>query len=427
MSKYVIIGNSAAAVGTAEGIRSADRDGEITMISDESHHTYSRPLISYYLLGKTDEKKMLYRGKDFYKKNGIIPMLGRRAVKIDPGEKTVLLDDGTRVPYEKLMTATGSKPFVPPMEGLEGVKNRFTFMTLDSAKEIQKKLKKDSRVLIVGAGLIGLKAAEAVEQTASELTVVDLADQILPSILDPEAAKIMQTHIEEKGTRILLGTSVKKFTNGSALLTNGETVDFDLLIIAVGVRPNTELIRDAGGAVEKGILTDDTQRTSLPDIYAAGDCTESFDISSGTRRILALLPNAYMQGEVAGKNMAGQEAHYKTAFPMNAIGFYGLHIITAGSYAGDSFEVCVQGENYKKLVFRENKLTGFILMGDEIRRAGIYTSLIREQIPLESVDLELLKSKPQMMLFGKSRRKEKLANQPENERSSVYDSQRTGA
>ena len=407
MSKYVIIGNSAAAIGTIEGIRSVDTEGTITLISDEKHHTYSRPLISYYLLGAVEEKKMLYRNKDFYKKNGVETKLGVRAAKI--GKNSVTLESGEEVPFEKLMVATGSKPFVPPMEGYDSVKNSFTFMTLDSVKEIKKKLHKTSRVLIIGAGLIGLKAAEAVEGTVAKLTVIDLADRILPSILDADAGKIMQKHIEEKGTKIILGTSVKKFEGNTAELTNGEKLDFDILITAVGVRPNTELVKDAGGEVNRGIKTDDTQLTSLANVYAAGDCTESYDVTTGTEKILALLPNAYMQGEVAGKNMAGTEAHYANAIPMNAIGFYGLHIITAGSYEGTAY--CTQnGENYKKLFFRDNKLVGFILMGSEIKRAGIYTTMIKQQTDLAGVDMELLKEKPQLLMFGKDVRRQKLAN-----------------
>lgn len=407
MSKYVIIGNSAAAIGTIEGIRSVDTEGTITLISDEKHHTYSRPLISYYLLGAVEEKKMLYRNKDFYKKNGVETKLGVRAAKI--GKNSVTLESGEEVPFEKLMVATGSKPFVPPMEGYDSVKNSFTFMTLDSVKEIKKKLHKTSRVLIIGAGLIGLKAAEAVEGTVAKLTVIDLADRILPSILDADAGKIMQKHIEEKGTKIILGTSVKKFEGNTAELTNGEKLDFDILITAVGVRPNTELVKEAGGEVNRGIKTDDTQLTSLANVYAAGDCTESYDVTTGTEKILALLPNAYMQGEVAGKNMAGTEAHYANAIPMNAIGFYGLHIITAGSYEGTAY--CTQnGENYKKLFFRDNKLVGFILMGSEIKRAGIYTTMIKQQTDLAGVDMELLKEKPQLLMFGKDVRRQKLAN-----------------
>ena len=402
---YVIIGNSAAAVGTVAGIREFDSTGSITVISDEKYHTYSRPLISYWLEGKVSDKKIMYRPADFYEKNGVTPVLGKKVTKIDAANRTVVLDDGLQIQYDKLMVATGSKPFVPPMNGLDKV-HYHTFMSYDSAKAIRAEARDGMKVLIIGAGLIGLKAAEALSAYNAQTTVVDMADRILPSILDVSAGMKMQKHIESKGVRFILGTSAEEFSEHSAKLKNGVTVDFDMLIIAVGVRPNTELISDAGGKVERGIITDMTQKTSLDDVYAAGDCTVSYDASSDTQKILALLPNAYMQGEVAGRNMAGREFRYVNAIPMNAIGFFGLHIITAGSYGGE--EYVEESENtYKKLVFRDNRLVGYILMGD-VRRAGIYTSMIKERIDLGDVNIEMLKEKPQMMMFGKARRLDKL-------------------
>ena len=402
---YVIIGNSAAAVGTISGIREIDSTGKITVISDEKYHTYSRPLISYWLQGKVSDKNISYRPADYYEKNGVETILGKKVMKIDAEKKCVVLEDGLSVPYDKLMTATGSKPFVPPMNGLEKT-NYHTFMSYDSVKAIRSELREGMKVLIIGAGLIGLKAAEALSAYNTQTTVVDMAGRILPSILDERAAAKMQKHIESKGVRFILGTSADELFEHKAKLKNGEEVEFDMLIVAVGVRPNTELIADAGGKVERGIITDLTQKTSLDDIYAAGDCTVSHDASSDTEKILALLPNAYMQGEVAGRNMAGRENYYVNAIPMNAIGFFGLHIISAGSYDGE--EYITETENtYKKLVFRENRLVGYILMG-EVARAGIYTSMIKERINLGDVDLEMLKDKPQMMMFGKARREEKL-------------------
>ncbi len=402
---YVIIGNSAAAVGTISGIREIDSTGKITVISDEKYHTYSRPLISYWLEGKVSDKNIYYRPADYYEKNGVETILGKRVMKIDAEKKNVMLEDGLSVPYDKLMAATGSKPFVPPMNGLEKT-NYHTFMSYDSVKAIRSELREGMKVLIIGAGLIGLKAAEALSAYNTETTVVDMAGRILPSILDERAAAKMQKHIESKGVRFILGTSADELFEHKAKLKNGEEVEFDMLIVAVGVRPNTELIADAGGKVERGIITDLTQKTTLDDIYAAGDCTVSRDASSDTEKILALLPNAYMQGEVAGRNMAGRENYYVNAIPMNAIGFFGLHIISAGSYDGE--EYITETENtYKKLVFRDNRLVGYILMG-EVARAGIYTSMIKERIDLGDVDLEMLKDKPQMMMFGKARREEKL-------------------
>ncbi len=395
--KYVIIGNSAAAIGTVEGIRQIDQNGEIVLISKETQHTYSRPLISYLLLGKTDLQRMKYRPDDFYEKNGCKVMLGCEAVKISPDTKTVLLSSGEQITYDKLMIAAGSRPFVPPMAGMDTVKNKFTFMSLDDAQALEKALTPEARVLIVGAGLIGLKCAEGIEKSVRSITVVDLANRILPSILDEAGSAMVQAYIEQKGVRMILGQSVKLFEGNTAHLTDGTQLEFDILVIAVGVRPNTQLASDAGVEVGRGILTDACCRTNKADIYAAGDCTESYDITVKQSRILALLPNAYMQGETAGITMAGGKAAYDKAIPMNSIGFFGLHIITAGSYDGEAYTEQDE-KHYKKLVVRDGKLCGYILIG-EVSRAGIYTSLIRNQTDLSTVDFELLKQRPQLMAF----------------------------
>ncbi|MDF2614841.1 MAG: NAD(P)H-nitrite reductase [Clostridia bacterium] len=403
---YLIIGNSTAAIGAVEGIRRLDTTSSITILSDETYHTYSRPLISYWLEGKVSDEKIFYRPQDFYSANKCNVLLGKKAVKIDRSEGEVILEDGSAVAYDKLLIATGSRPFVPLMEGLDTVSNKFTFMKYDDAKAVKAVLKPDSKVLIIGAGLIGLKAAEGVYKMTKDITVVDLADRILPSILDNEGSNIVQKHLETKGVRFILSDKAAKFTDGTAILESGTALDFDILIIAIGVRPNTELASECGLEVNKGIIVDSTCKTSDASIYAAGDCTESFDVSTGTEKILALLPNAYMQGEVAGLAMAGGTKTYEKAIPMNAIGFFGLHMITAGSYDGDATSIQTEG-NYKKLVLKDGLVKGYIMIGD-VARAGIYTSIIKEQIPVPDLDSELLASKPQMMLFSKSRRLQNL-------------------
>lgn len=406
---YVIIGNGTAAVGTIEGIRAVDQDGAITVISDEIYPVYGRPLISYLLLGKTTEEKMLrYRPADFYEKNGVKTMLGRTVTKIDPAAKTVLLEGGETIPYDKLCICTGSRPFVPPMEGLDTVPHKTSFMTLDDAKRLDAMLgdRNDKRVLIVGAGLIGLKCAEGICHRVSELTVIDMAPRILPNVLTEVPASIIQRHLEGKGVRFILGDSVARFDGTTATLQSGGTENFDILVVAVGVRPNTELSADAGCEVNRGIQIDGHSATTVPDIYAAGDCTVSHDIAADTDRILAILPNAYLQGETAGKAMAGGKASFDKAIPMNASGFLGLHMITAGSYDGEQY-LEQNGENYKLLVTRDNRLVGFILIGD-VDRAGIYTALIRERTPLDTIDFDLIREKPQLMAFSRAERAKQL-------------------
>ena len=405
--KYVIIGNSTAALYAVEGIRSVDKKGKITIVSDEKHPAYGRPLISYYLYGKIDLEHIGYRPADFYEKMGVDLILGERAVRIEPKEKKVLLQSGKKVGYDKLLVATGSRPFVPPMEGLEGVENKFSFMKLDDAFALEKALSPEKDVLIVGAGLIGLKCMEGILGRCRSVTVIDLADRILPSILDEGGAAFVQKQLEKMGVRFLLGDSAAKFGKNVAYTKNGKEVSFDILVVAVGVRPNVELVKDAGGEVARGIVTDDGQRTSIPDVFAAGDNCESFDISSGTRRILALLPNAALQGECAGVNMAGGDAHFTNAVPMNAIGFFGSHIATAGVYEGECSED-ISPDHYKKLFYKDNELKGYILI-DCIERAGIYTSLIRNKTPLSEVDFKLLEKSPALMAFSAAARREKLA------------------
>lgn len=402
--QYVIIGNSTAATFAIEGIRAIDRAGSITVISDETRPAYGRPLISYYLYGRIRLENTAYRPASFYTDNGVTLKYGVRAEKIDPKKKTVALSDGSTIGYDKLLVATGSSPLVPPADGLDAVKYH-TFMTMDAALALEKELSPEKRVLVVGAGLIGLKCVEGILDRVGSVTVVDLAARILPSILDEEGSAIVQERLEARGVNFVLGDCAVRYAPGLATLRSGKEVPFDILVIAAGVRPNVSLVREAGGEVNRGIVVNDRQETTIPDVYAAGDNCESYDICSGTRRILALLPNAAFQGETAGRNMAGGDAAFDKAAPFNALGLFDTHIATAGVYEGEAYTDLSEG--YKKLFVKDNKLVGFILI-DCIGRAGIYTSLIREQTPLTTVDFELLKKNPALMAFARGTREEYL-------------------
>ncbi len=406
MKRYVIIGNGTAAVGCIEGIRSVDKAGLVTVISGEDHHVYSRPLISYYLEGKTDLERMKYRSDSFYEDNCCEVIYGKRAVSLDPEEKTVVLDDGCKVGYDELCVAAGSRPFVPPFAGLDTVEKKFSFMTLDDALALESALAPDCRVLIVGAGLIGLKCAEGIFDRVGSVTVCDLADRVLSSILDADCAAAVQTHLEKKDVRFLLGDSADRFEGNAAVMKSGERVEFDVLVLAVGVRANTELVKNAGGDVNRGIVVNDREQTSIDSVWAAGDCAEGCDSSVGANRVLAILPNAYMQGRTAGINMAGGEVAFDNAIPMNSIGFFGLHIMTAGSYDGEMTEERRDGV-VKRFFTKDGLLKGYILIG-ETERAGIYTSLIREKTPLSTVDFEFAKKYASNLIFSQETRRKRF-------------------
>lgn len=406
MKPYVIIGNGVATAGCIEGIRQTDPDTPIVVVSGEYRPVYCRPLISYYLEGKTTLARMGYRDKEYYGRMGCTVLYGRRAVALDPAGGTVTLDDGTLLEYRSVCVATGSAPFVPPIEGLDTVEKKYTFMTLDDTLALESALTPDSRVLIVGAGLIGLKCAEGLRGRVASVTVCDLADRVLSSILDGDCAAMMQRHLEANGVSFLLGNTVARLAGNTALMTGGEEVSFDVLVLAVGVRTNIALVKEAGGDTQRGILVDERLRTSLPGVYAAGDCTQGDDISCGEKRVLALLPNAVMQGRAAGINMAGGEAVFDKAIPMNAIGFFGLHALTAGSYDGALYEEKEEGR-LRRFFVRDGRLVGFILIGDTAR-AGVYTSLIREKTPLDTVDFDLLKKVATTAAFSQKNRSQKF-------------------
>lgn len=410
MKNYVIIGNGVAATGCIEGIMSVDKSSKITVVSEEKYAVYCRPLISYYLEGKTTLEKMNYRNDNFYKNNDCDVIYGKKAVEIKNDKKCVVLDDGTELPFDKVCVASGSSPFVPPFEGLDTVKNKFSFMTIDDTLALEKAITKDSKVLIVGAGLIGLKCAEGICDRVAEITVCDLADRILSSILDNECAAIMQKHLESYGIKFELGDTVERFDGNTAVMKSKKEISFDVLVLAVGVRANTELVQKLGGEVNRGIIVNDKMQTSVENIYAAGDCTEGDDASLGEKRVLAILPNAYMQGHCAGVNMADSEEVFDNAIPMNSIGFFGLHAMTAGSYfTGDNASLIEKkGENsIKRLYLKDGYLCGFIIIGP-VENAGIYTSMIREKTPLETIDMELLKENPTLSIFSSEICRKKL-------------------
>ena len=406
MKQYVIIGNGVAAAGCIEGIRSTDGKTPITVISEEKYPVYCRPLISYYLEHKTDTKKMNYRSDDFYEKNGCKVIYGRKAVRLDTENKKVILDDGGELPYTSVCVAAGSSPFVPPFEGLETVEKKFAFMTLDDTFALEAAVNENSDILIVGAGLIGLKCAEGLYGRVKSITVCDLADRVLSSILDADCAAVMQKRLEENGIKFLLEDTVTKFEHNTAHMKSGADVKFDAVVLAVGVRANTALVKDAGGETGRGIIVDDSMRTSIEDVFAAGDCTEGNDISSGQKKVLALLPNAYMQGYTAGVNMAGGESLFDKAVPMNSVGFFGLHAMTAGSYDGELTD-CSENGNIKRFFIRDGLLCGYILIG-ETARAGIYTSLIREKTPLNTVNFDLLTKTATSAAFTEENRRKKF-------------------
>ena len=392
--KYVIIGASAAGLACAEQIRKEDKDGEITVLTKENYLPYSRPSISYYLKGVVKENNMYLRKSSHYASEGIQIITGAQVKEIDRKNKTVKAGRKSYA-YDKLCLCTGSKPFVPPMKNVDGKENALTFLDLESAKRIKQLATPRTRAVVIGGGLIGMKAAEGLSKTCKSVDVVELAPRILPSILDEKSAKSVKKHIENEGHIIfhLEQTVTEAKSSGnritSVVLKNGDELACDLLILAVGVRPETELAEKSGLEVSRGIITDPaTMQTSDKNIYAAGDCTVSVDMLDGSRKIIALWPNAVSQGIAAGSQMAGGNITISKSYPVNAIDFYGLRICTCGliNAQGDKYsdKIIRNGDRYKRLIFEGGRLVGYVLINSS-ENAGIYTNLIETKTDLSTL------------------------------------------
>ncbi len=406
---YVIVGNSAAGVNAAQAIRSADPRGSIAIFSEDGMHVYSRPMISYLVAGQTDLRRMLYRPRNFYEANNIDFQRGIKVTAVEAASRKIKTSDRRTLSFGRLLLATGSAPFIPPVPGLDHVPYQ-TFISYDDAQALMRATRKEGRrVLVIGAGLIGVKAAEAAHARGARVTVVEKMDRILPAALDTAVSGMVSERCQASGMEVITGQGVAEIVpagkpgagpggsgkgGGAAVLESGAEVEFDTLVVAVGVVPRANLAREAGIKVNRGVLVDEHLETDHPGIYAAGDVAEAWDLVWEEPRVNALWPNAVLQGKYAGWNMAGEEREYPGSQGLNSVEFFGLPVLSAGvvNPPDDTYEVVsarLPGGGYKKVVIRDDVLMGMIFAGD-IERAGILTSLIQERSPLKRVKGQLL-------------------------------------
>ncbi|HKM60752.1 MAG TPA: FAD-dependent oxidoreductase, partial [Candidatus Bathyarchaeia archaeon] len=284
MAKYVIVGGSAAGIGAVEAIREVDQTGSIAIISEEPCPQYSRPMISDFVSGKADFHKMKCRTDEFWKENNVEALTGKKATVLNLTEKTVQLESGEKVAYEKLLLATGGKPFVPKMEGSDkdGV---FTFTTIKDAQQLAAKIDSINAkaAVVIGAGLIGISVTEALMKRGLKVTMVELQEKILSLLLDAKASDLVEAVVRKAGVDIVTGQSVQKILGkpdnegvvGGVILTKGDQIPCDLVIVAIGVVPRTELVVGTAVKTNRGIVVDNMMQTNVPDVYASGDVAEA--------------------------------------------------------------------------------------------------------------------------------------------------------
>jgi len=390
--KYLIIGNSAGGIGAVEAIREVDKAGAITIISGEPYPAYSRPLISEYLASRRPLEKMLFRSAGFYEENHVRAILGQKVEQLDISQHAVRLENGRIIAWERLLLATGGLPIIPQIEGIDR-KGVFTFFTLDDARAIDRYLGwRIGRAVVIGGGLIGISVTEALVKRGVKVTIVEMKERILNTILDEETSALVEERLKQAGVRVITGSTVANIGSYLGDTVTGITTDggipipCELVVVAIGVRPSTELVAGSGIKINRGIVVDRYMATSSADVYACGDVAEAYDFIYGENRLTPVWPNAYMGGRVAGFNMAGVPTEYAGGTAMNSLKYFGVAIVSAGivNLPDDSYEVVSKKHDHtcKKVMLKDGLVAGMVFVGN-IEKSGIVFSLMKDRVNVD--------------------------------------------
>ena len=415
-TKYLIIGNSAGGIGAAEAIRQVDKEGDLTIVSDEPYPAYSRPLISKFLTGERTLEEILFRPPDFYAQNNILFLPGKKVMRIEPGRQSAHLEDGADISWEKLLLATGGNPIFPRIKGSDR-KGVFTFTNLDDAKAVDKLLENARRAVVIGGGLIGMSVTEALIKRGADVMVVEMKESILNTILDQQASSMAEEVLSQAGVRIITGHTVLEIMGREAvegvILDNGDAMPCDLVLLAIGVSPRSELALEAKLEMNRGIVVDRHMATKHPNVYACGDVAEAYDFVYGENRVTPIWPNAYIGGMIAGLNMAGVTAEYPGGTAMNSLNYFGFDITSAGMPTvpnDNGYETIskLEGNIYQKVILKDDFIMGMVFAGN-IDKSGIIFGLMRDRVNVEGFKECLLVDDFGLAFFPRALWQERLA------------------
>lgn len=392
--RYVIIGASAAGCQAAETLRRyAPKEG-ITIISDELRPLYSRPMLTYLLSGEANLERIWLKDEEYFSRWGFTPLLGEAVVRVAPRSREVYLASGKVIPYDRLLVASGARPRLLgiPGEDLEGV---YTLRHLADWQRLEAGLEGVQAVAVVGAGAVGLKAADALARRGLKVTLLARGAQPLSRVLDSTAAAML---MEAVGA---MGIDLQRYSWPIAIrgeggkmtgltLNNDRELPVQAALFSVGVTANVDFLEGTGLEDLSGIVVDGSLRSVDPQIYAAGDCVQPHHLLTGEQWPYHIWPAAVEQGRVAGANMAGAGLRYRGLLPQNSLSLRGLKIISGGlgPYHDEGCQVETELDarrgHYRRLVYRDGRLVGLILVGDT-ENAGIYMQIMAQQWPLKDL------------------------------------------
>ncbi len=397
-SKYLIVGSSHAALEAAAAIRLIDPDGTLTMLTRDVHLPYSPTILPYVVSGRSQPGNVVLRGPAYFHDTAISFAPGATAVSLEPAQSSLRLASGETWQYERLLIATGAAPMLPPVRGLTDVPFH-VLRSMDDAIELRKAMGQARSAIVLGAGLIGMHAAENMAKAKIAVTVVEMQPHALSGYFESKASAIIERTFARNGIRMLMGqtlNSVERRGDGClATLADGTEIAAGLLLVCTGVKPNIGFLKGSGIEIDAGILVDDRMRTNLPDIWAAGDVTQAPGFWGG-KVVNGILPNAVEQGRIAGLGMANDAGvkAFPGAVPLNTYSFFGQQAISVGrGGAGSGLEIEESGDEaeevYRRIVLKDGQLVGIAAINDFVD-AGIMWQLILRRTDLSSVKTEFI-------------------------------------
>lgn len=372
--KIVIIGASGAGMSAAIEIRKRNKASDLTIISKEDVKGYYRPQLSKMLSSESITiESMTIKDDEWFEENNVELLLNKLVRKIDTDNRKVLLEDGEELEYTKLIIASGAEVFVPPFLGREkeGV---FTLRYAKDGKLIKEYARNKKTGAVIGGGVLGLEAANELKNLGLSVTVIEMADRILPRQLDADASKILEEIVKKAGVTFKKGVGTKEIAGDEKvkeiLLDNGETVDADVIVVSTGVKANSSIAEGSGIEIKRAIVVNNKMETTVPDVYACGDCAEYNGIN------YALWSEAIEQGKAAGINSAGGNYVYETIIPSTTLNAFGSSVFSIGDVGSDPNTAYEEyedfdGSNFKKLYFKNGVLSGGILIGDTSKTVAL--------------------------------------------------------
>ncbi|HZN50793.1 MAG TPA: FAD-dependent oxidoreductase [Methylomirabilota bacterium] len=368
-ARHLIIGGGTAGMNAIRTIREEETErSTITLVSAE--HPYSRMVLPYYLDRSIAESHVFTATPKVLAGWGVTAQVGKRATALDTKANVCTLDDGTKVEYDDCLIATGSSAVRAPVPGADGP-GVHSFWTLEQARGVIAQIRPGSHVVMVGAGFIAFTILNSILALGATLTIVEMAPRILPRMIDDTGAGLVEEWLKRHGVKVRTGVRLTKITDAKGRqklsFTTGGDLVADVVIMATGIRTNLDWLKDSGVRVNQGIVVDEHLRSSVPNVYAAGDVAEGRDLISGANAVHAIEPTAQEHGRVVGANMAGKTVSYRGSLIINIVEVCHLDVASFGAWEDARAETAsgVKADRpaYRKLLWRGERLVGAIILG----------------------------------------------------------------